>query len=452
MQLGNSPPPITSPAWSDRTKRTVVLVAVVGLTLVAIRLQDMLPLLLVAVVLAYLLTPLMHFIERRLLGHGPFREVPPRGLAILLSILVVIAFFIIVALVVLPVVINQFEAFASSIPNILVTAASGLERALDQPLTLNGEPILIDGLPFVPLDRIEEITGSRDLTSAISEFDLVAAVQSLVGSLPNLGGQAVSVVGGVLSALINIVLLFTMVFYLMKDGSKFADRAVMVTPYTYRNDVRRLLYELRKVWDAYLRGQLILCFVIGGAVFVIATILGLPNPLFLGLLAGVLEFLPGIGLGIALFPVLFLALFNDSNTLPFLEGGLGYAVVVGIAWSALQQFETIFLVPRIMGNQLNLHPFVVIVSVIAGANLLGLLGIVLAAPIVSSLRVVGQYAYGKLTDQNPFPTPRPKTAADRSRIVRWMLYWRRWLQDRLRRRVTVSTADVAVVDDDRFNG
>lgn len=439
--MRNSPPPITSPAWSDRTKRTVALLSVVGLTLVAIRLQDMLPMLLLSVVLAYLLTPLMHFLER-LLAHGPFKESPPRGLAILLTLLVVFSFLLIVALVVLPVIIHQFEEFASSIPTILVNAASELERILSQPLLINGEPILIDGVPFVPLDRIADITGSRDLTSALREFDLIGAIQSLVGSLPNIGGQAFSVVGGVLSALINIVLMVTMIFYLMKDGDKFVERLVQVTPYTYRSDVRRLLYELARVWDAYLRGQLILCFAMGGGAFIIATVLGLPNPMFLGLMVGVLEFLPGIGLGIALFPVLFLALFNDSNTLPFLDAGVGYALVVGLTWSGLQQLETIVLVPRIMGNHLNLHPFVVIVSVIAGASLLGLLGIVLAAPIVSSLRVMGQYAYGKLTDQNPFPTPQPKSAADRSRMIRWIVRLRQRGQARLRKRFGESASVV----------
>jgi predicted PurR-regulated permease PerM len=79
--------------------------------------------------------------------------------------------------------------------------------------------------------------------------------------------------------------------------------------------------------------------------------------------------------------------------------------VVIVVWTIIQNIEAVIVVPRIMGESLNLHPVVVIVGVIAGANIAGILGVLLAAPVIASLRVIAQYLYGKLMDRDPFPEP-----------------------------------------------
>ncbi len=78
----------------------------------------------------------------------------------------------------------------------------------------------------------------------------------------------------------------------------------------------------------------------------------------------------------------------------------------------IQQIENALLVPRIVGGALNLHPFIVIVGVFMGASLAGVLGAVLAAPIIASLKVLGGYTWRKLFDLPPFPDmPPPEVAA-----------------------------------------
>jgi predicted PurR-regulated permease PerM len=69
----------------------------------------------------------------------------------------------------------------------------------------------------------------------------------------------------------------------------------------------------------------------------------------------------------------------------------------------LQQLENSFLVPRIMGQSLNLHPLVVLISALIGARLAGVLGILLAAPAIATLRVLAEYTYYRLLDMPPFP-------------------------------------------------
>lgn len=163
-----------------------------------------------------------------------------------------------------------------------------------------------------------------------------------------------------------------------------------------------MLYELGQVWNAYLRGQLTLALFMGVVVFTIATLIGMPNPLILGMISLLLEFIPSIGSGLAIFPAAILALTAQSSTFPGLQG-LPFALTVVIIWALLQNIEAYILVPRIMGGSLNLHPIAVILGIIAGSSLAGVLGIILAAPTVASLRIFGQYIYGKLMDRDPFP-------------------------------------------------
>lgn len=390
----------------------------VALVLALVRLSEILPILAVAVILAYLLTPLVNFIENRVLGIGPLRHLPRRNMAVMLTYVVIITGFVITVLVVVPTIARQVEAFGRQLPELLRGVEQDLEHTLNEPLTFNGEPILINGQPFVPLKQLQDATGVEHLTELLKldELNLVGTTQTFIGSLT---GPAFDFVGGALTAIINVTFLLSMMFFIMRDGSMFIDKGVQLTPPLYRGDLRRLLYELGQVWNAYLRGQLTLALIMGTAAGIAATMVGLPNPLILGLVSGLLEFIPSIGAGLAIFPAALLALTSQSTTVPFLEG-LPFLVVVVVVWAVLQNIEAIILVPRIMGNSLNLHPLAVIIGIIAGASFAGLLGIILAAPAVASLRVFGQYIYGKLMDRDPFPSAvvRKPSKPSRSALLR----------------------------------
>jgi hypothetical protein len=74
-----------------------------------------------------------------------------------------------------------------------------------------------------------------------------------------------------------------------------------------------------------------------------------------------------------------------------------------LVYTGIQQLEAIFLVPRILGGSLDLHPFVVLVAIVFGASLVGVLGVILAAPTVATLRLWGRYLRGKLLDEELLP-------------------------------------------------
>jgi len=413
------PPPLTSPPWTSRTKRLIAVVVLVVVALAVLRLSAILPIIGVGTILAYLLTPMVNFFEQRFLKLGPLARFSNRGWAVGLAYVVIITMVVVVILVVVPVLVAQLEEFGRRIPALLQSVERSLEQSLSYPLMFNGEAILINNEPFIPLDRLRQVTGVEHLSEMIqlSDFDPVQTTQSFIGSLT---GPAFDFVGGALTAIINTIFLLSMMFFLMRDGAQIVERGVQLLPSLYRGDTRRLLYELGRVWHAYLRGQLTLALFMGFLAFTVATVLGLPNPLILGMISMLLEFIPSIGSGLAIFPAALLALTSQSSTFPLLEG-TGFALVVIVVWAIMQNVEAYILVPRVMGGSLNLHPLAVILAILAGASLAGVLGIVLAAPVVASLRIFGQYIYGKLMDRDPFPAPvirRDRPSPLRQRIQR----------------------------------
>ena len=395
MTVISSPPPVSSPPWSSATKRIVslILLALVGIVLWQV--LDVLPIVVVATVLAFLLSPLTSLIQRFLPGG--------RAPAILLTFVIVLVLLALVLLVIFPVIFNQFRDFATEFPAFIDRLQTDLEALLSQPITFRGEPIILNGVPLIPLEEIRAALGSTEGAEFVplESIDLLGTLRGFVSSL---AGPAFSVVGRTFTGVLNVVFLLTLVFYLIRDAHKFTNGLVGVTPESYRGDVRRILFELKEVWNDYLRGQLILCLSIGILVLIAALLLGVPNAPMLALIAGITELIPNIGPLIALIPAALFALFSQSSTLPFLSGAT-FMLVVILVWVMIQNIENIFLVPRVMGDSLNLHPVVILVGVIVGANIAGLLGVLLAAPVIASIRVFAQYFYGKLMDRDPFPPP-----------------------------------------------
>ncbi len=202
-----------------------------------------------------------------------------------------------------------------------------------------------------------------------------------------------------------IWLLFILVtsFYLVKDSAVITRWLDEATPASIRTDTRQLRQKIAASWNAFLRGQLILMLVMGLAVGTTMALIGLPNAWLIAILFGILEVIPNFGPVIASVPAVLLAYFQGSTVLGI--SNEWFAALVIVINFALQQLENNYLVPRVMGQSLNLHPVVVLIAAIIGAHLAGILGIFLAAPVVATLRILAEYTYHRLLDTPPFPEP-----------------------------------------------
>lgn len=391
----HTPPTPTSKPWPPAIKMAVGIISLVIVGIAFWQILEILPMLVLALLFGYLLYPLATTIQNRLLGGKR------RALAVLLSLLIFAIIAVIVVVLLLPPLITQIRSFADQLPTLVSNLREGINNFLGQPITIFGET-------YIPLDYIKQATGAENLDELFANINPGAFTERIINSITSLIAPTFSIVGRVFGTLISFTIFFTLLFYLLRDGDKFINGVIHTAPTAYEGDMRRAAYELNGIWSAYLRGQLLLCLAVGVLTYIAALIVGLPSPLIIGVVAGFLELIPNIGPLITAFIAGFLALVSQSSTFPGLDGVTFALVTIAIQF-AIQQIEAIFLVPRIMGENLELHPFMVMLAVLAGGALGGALGVILAAPGLATLRLLVRYIYAKLTDQPPFKDHEPAT-------------------------------------------
>ena len=372
----------TSPPWNTTTKAIVAVSALALVCLLVWVFRSLLQQVVLAGLLAYLLHPLISFIDRR----TPLNRVAVVLLVYLVLALVVVATFSLVGVT----TFQQALDLAGRLPGWFDDAVAQLQTLLTQlPESLSLGPLTLPVASLIPqLPGWEEVLGQA--------FGLLQPLLSRGGSL------AASVVTGTVAVLGQVFLIFLISIYVAIDIPRIGGMIGNVAHKPgYRQDAERLTNSISQVWAAYMRGQALLALVMFALVSVVLGAMGVDNALGLGLLSGAMEFLPLVGPLIGAGAAILVALFQGSH--PFGMTPLQFALAVTVVMVVIQQIENTLLVPRIVGGALNLHPLLVLVSVIMGASLAGLLGAVLAAPVVASIRILGNYAWHKMLDLPPFP-------------------------------------------------
>jgi predicted PurR-regulated permease PerM len=162
---------------------------------------------------------------------------------------------------------------------------------------------------------------------------------------------------------------------------------------------------------AYIRGQLGVMLAVGVTTVIVALVLGLPYALALGLIAALLEIIPHIGPVLAAVAAVVVALFEGSSWIDIPP--LALALIVIVAYILIQQLEEHVFTPTIQGRAVHLPPLVIILSVLVGLHEFGLLGAILAVPVVASTREILVYIHAKVNQQDPFPEkPRAQPQTD----------------------------------------
>ncbi|MDQ4078791.1 MAG: AI-2E family transporter [Chloroflexota bacterium] len=368
-----------------------------------------------ALLLTYILVPIVDRVQR---NTGWSRT----AATLFIYLLLLIALALVPALVG-PTIVNEVQALVPT-----------LERGIEQ----LGDLIADLGTPTI-------------LGQSLDPYELY---QSFAGQLVSLttsiASSSVNVVFGVATTFLSTVLwlLFILVisFYIVRDSTNIAQYFWSLIPRENRLEVYYLTRRIDRTWNAFLRGQLLLSTVIFGATTFVLTLLGVSQALFLGILAGILNLIPNLGPILSGIPAVTLALVQGSTHFD-MSNGL-FALVVLAAYVVIQQLESNFLVPRIIGGSVHLHPAVVLLGAIIGLSTVGVLGIFLAAPTLASLRVIGGYAYRKMLSPDfqptgvvlppeisaiPDPRERPPTPIPSPTSAPSLPRWQEWL-GRFRRR------------------
>jgi HAD superfamily hydrolase (TIGR01549 family) len=296
----------------------------------------------------------------------------PRTLSVIIVFIVLLLIVSLIPATVLPYAVDRFTRLNLD-----------FQKLTDDLLTFLSQPISVLGYSI----SLQDMVG-----------DLQGALQDLLRPFAT---QTVTVLFGVASSLLWLLSILVISFYLVKDAGRLRSFLDRLAPPGHIEELRRLREEINHVWKAFFRGQLLLGIIIGVVVWLAMIAVGLPNAGLMGLLAGLLEVIPTFGPVLATIPALLVAFFLGSTYLPL--SNFWFAVLVLGVYTLIQQLENAYLVPRIMGRRLQLHPVVVFIGVLAGGLLFGALGVLLAAPIIGTLRVALSYTYAKLLDEDPYP-------------------------------------------------
>jgi predicted PurR-regulated permease PerM len=204
--------------------------------------------------------------------------------------------------------------------------------------------------------------------------------------------------------------IFLASIYISLDAHTYRDALLRVAPAAYQPEISNLLARIERVWNAFFHGELILMLVIGTITTLGLTALGVPGALYLGIIAGLLEIIPSIGPIIATVPAVIVALVQGPATFPI--SNLAFAGLIIIFYILVQQVENNLIVPRVLGDALELPPLIVITGVLVGATVGGILGALLATPIISTGREILSYIHRKLWNQELMKTESTATETE----------------------------------------
>lgn len=186
---------------------------------------------------------------------------------------------------------------------------------------------------------------------------------------------------------INLALLPILAYYFLRDWDKLVERVASMIPRNHIEVVSRLARESNDVLGAFIRGQIAVMIALGVVYAVGLTLVGLNLGLLIGLVAGLISFIPYLGATTGVVMAVLAALVQSQGV------DLQLLVLVGVVFTVGQLLESYVLTPRIVGDKIGLHPVAVIFAVMAGGQLFGFLGMLLALPAAAVINVLLRYAH-----------------------------------------------------------
>jgi predicted PurR-regulated permease PerM len=202
-------------------------------------------------------------------------------------------------------------------------------------------------------------------------------------------GNAVTIGLTALTTVLQVILMFIVAFLLSLEAPVVRRDLRRIVPSDYRSDFDQIWRRVRKMLYAYVRGQVIIAGLIGIFSGAACAIFGLPDPVALGLIAGITALIPYLGPFIGAVPAVLVGL-SQSPT---------QAVAILIAYVVISNFFLNFVYPKVMGDAVRLAPILVIVALIAGFSWGGILGMFVAVPVAATLRILFDHIYPRLYEK-----------------------------------------------------
>jgi predicted PurR-regulated permease PerM len=245
----------------------------------------------------------------------------------------------------------------------------------------------------------------------IAAVDFTEVIQMVKSHWQKAGGVVTAVMGSVSRSgmvifqwLMNLVLIPVVAFYLLRDWDILIAKIHALLPRRIAPTATKLSIESDQVLSAFLRGQFYVMLVLGAIYSVGLTIIGLDLALLIGMFSGLVSFVPYLGavVGIILACAAALVQFQELSSL----------IPVAIVFAIGQSLEGMLLTPLLVGDKIGLHPVAVMFAVLAGGQLFGFIGVLLALPVASVIMVLLRHTHDLYKDSDFYGTIKAETIAD----------------------------------------
>ncbi len=377
-----------SARWSPTTKYivgTFLFLVLVGIVFIS---SSAIPLIVFAAIMAFLVQPIISFFENKMKAS--------RGIATALTYIFVLLLLISLPIILIPTLVDA--------ANFVLTIDV---QAVMESLTLwvEGLAAVVDGIPFVSALFSPGLNALLAVLQGVPTMDppepvsLEASVATLGDRLAKTVGILATILGPIISAFVAFFFTLMISLYLSLSGKQLYKGFVEVFPPAYKEEWVGLMERLGAIWSSFLRAQLVLMAAIGVLVWIGNLILGTPQALLLGVFAGLMEVIPSLGPILAAIPAVILAFLFGSQHFA-IEPWIFALIIIGF-YVVIQLLENQLVVPKILGDALELPPLIVLLGVFIGGVLFGILGIFLATPVISSGREIFMYLYNKILETPP---------------------------------------------------
>ncbi len=333
------------------TKTIFKILAVILALYLLYQLWNIVLLLFVALILAALIDPFADWFQKKKI---------PRGLAVIVIYVVLIGLLFLTITLLAPVITNDLPQLVDNIGKLWTDLQNNSfwQKIVEG---VNNVQVSLSSHGFGTPSNGQTVTSSGGVGDTISDVFYT--------------------ISGFFGGVFSVILVLVMTFYMVVQEDSLKKILKSIIPDERVPWFSQILTKMRDKLGAWLRGQLILSLIIGGLVFLGLTILNIKYALVLAMLAALLEFIPYVGPILAALPALFLA-FSMGGFVKFLFTLLMYVIV--------QQLENHLIVPKVMQKAVGLNPIIIITVLLSGAQLAGVLGVLIAIPTATAISVLLQ--------------------------------------------------------------
>jgi predicted PurR-regulated permease PerM len=328
-------------------------------------------------ILAFILVYLLHPIAALLNTHTRLSWRASVSIIYIILLIILIGAFTLLGLVVVQQTQSLFkvvERFVNDLPNLIDN--------LGKQIIIIG-PYRIDFSQFTNLGQF----GTQ----------IISTLQSFLGR----GGVIVGALASKTASTIGwgfFILIIS--YFVLVDAGKVPSILNYIDIPGYSQDIQKMSRALGRSWNTFLRGHILIVIMVIFSYMILLSVLGVRYAYAIAILAGLARFVPYIGPLITYIVLGLVTLFQGGNY--FGLQPIFYTALCIILSILLDQIYDNLVSPRIMGRSLGVHPAAVLVVAIVAANLIGLIGLLLAAPVLASFTLIGRYTFNKMLDRDPW--------------------------------------------------